>query len=142
MTKMIFVNLPVTDVAKATAFYQAIGFEKNETFSNEAASAMAWSDTISVMLLGHEFYSTFTDKKIIDAKTQSGALLCLSFESRDAVDTIAEAAVNAGGRELHGPQDQGFMYGRAFEDHDGHGWEVMWMDPAAAAGGPPAEQEG
>lgn len=130
MTKMIFVNLPVVDVAKATAFYEAIGFEKNPTFSNEVASSMMWSDTINVMLLSHEFYSTFTPKQIIDAKTQSGALLCLSFESRDAVDAHTAAAVKAGGRELHEPQDHGFMYGRAFEDLDGHGWESMWMDPS------------
>lgn len=142
MAKMIFVNLPVADVAKATAFYQALGFEQNHAFSNDVASMMAWSDTISVMLLGHDFYSTFTDKKIIDAKTHSGALLCLSFDSRDAVDAFADAALKAGGNELHGAQDQGFMYGRAFEDHDGNGWEAMWMDPAAVAGGPPAEQEG
>lgn len=133
MAKMIFVNLPVVDVAKATTFYEAIGFEKNADFSNEVASSMMWSDTITVMLLGHEFYSTFTDKQIIDAKKQSGALLCLSFDSRDAVDAHTRAAVEAGGRELHEPQDHGFMYGRAFEDLDGHGWESMWMDAAGPA---------
>lgn len=133
MPKMIFVNLPVVDVAKATAFYEAIGFEKNADFSNDVASSMMWSDTITVMLLGHDFYSTFTDKQIIDAKTQSGALLCLSFDSREAVDAHTQAAVTAGGRELHETQDHGFMYGRAFEDLDGHGWESMWMDPAGPA---------
>lgn len=130
MAKMIFVNLPVADVAKATAFYRALGFEQNAAFSNASASSMMWSDTITVMLLSHEFYATFTDKRIIDAKKESGALLCLSFDSRDAVDAHAEAALKAGGRELHEPQDHGFMYGRAFEDLDGHGWESMWMDPS------------
>ena len=133
MTKMIFVNLPVADVAKATAFYEALGFEKNETFSNDNASAMGWSDAINVMLLSHEFYATFTPKRIIDAKTESGALLCLSFDSRGAVDAYTETALKAGGRELHEPQDHGFMYERAFEDLDGHGWESMWMDPAGPA---------
>ncbi len=133
MPKMIFVNLPVADVAGATAFYAALGFEQNETFSNAAASSMMWSDTITVMLLSHEFYATFTPKRIIDAKTESGALLCLSFDSRAAVDAHMAAALTAGGRELHEPQDHGFMYGRAFEDLDGHGWESMWMDPAGPA---------
>ena len=131
MPKMIFVNLPVADVAASTAFYEAIGFERNATFSNEAASSMMWSDTITVMLLGHAFYATFTPKRIIDAKTESGALLCLSFDSRAEVDAFAAAAQTAGGRELHEAQDHGFMYGRAFEDLDGNGWEAMYMDLAA-----------
>ena len=94
---------------------------------------MMWSDTITVMLLSHEFYATFTPKRIIDAKTESGALLCLSFDSRDDVDAHVAKALKAGGRELHEPQDHGFMYGRAFEDLDGHGWESMWMDAAGPA---------
>ena len=85
MTRMIFVNLPVTDLARATAFYQAIGFTKNDMFSNEQASGMVWSDAIHVMLLDHAFYATFTDKRIIDGRTQSGVLLCLTFDSRAAV---------------------------------------------------------
>ncbi|WP_197983048.1 VOC family protein [Sphingomonas sp. CFBP 13728] len=130
---MIFVNLPVADVASATTFYTAIGFEKNAMFSTEQASAMAWSDTISVMLLDHGFYSTFTTKRIIDAKTTSGMLLALSFDDRAEVDAITDAAVAAGGRELHDPEDLGFMYSRAFEDLDGHGWGPFFMDMAAAA---------
>ncbi|MBD8619284.1 lactoylglutathione lyase [Sphingomonas sp. CFBP 13728] len=133
MSKMIFVNLPVADVASATTFYTAIGFEKNAMFSTEQASAMAWSDTISVMLLDHGFYSTFTTKRIIDAKTTSGMLLALSFDDRAEVDAITDAAVAAGGRELHDPEDLGFMYSRAFEDLDGHGWGPFFMDMAAAA---------
>lgn len=132
MAKMIFVNLPVEDVARATAFYEAIGFEMNPMFSNEQASAMAWSDTISVMLLHRSFYATFTTKRIIDAKVDSGVLLAISRDSRVDVDSITEAAVAAGGRELHEPQDLGFMYSRAFEDLDGHGWSPMFMDMAAA----------
>ncbi len=133
MSKMIFVNLPVADVASATTFYTAIGFEKNAMFSTEQASAMAWSDTISVMLLDHGFYSTFTTKRIIDAKTTSGMLLALSFDDRAEVDAITDAAVAVGGRELHDPEDLGFMYSRAFEDLDGHGWGPFFMDMAAAA---------
>jgi len=131
MAKMIFVNLPVEDVGKSTAFYEAIGCVRDARFSNERASAMRYSDTISFMLLGHDFYRTFTPKQIIDAKTTSGALIALSFDSRAEVDAITEAALAAGGREAHDPEDMGFMYSRAFEDLDGHGFGPFWMDVAA-----------
>ena len=130
MTKMIFVNLPVADVARSTALYEAMGFTRNPTFSNANASAMIWSDAINVMLLGRDFYSTFTPKKIADTHAESAVLLCLSCE-RDEVDSIAKAAQDAGAKELHGAEDHGFMYSRAFEDLDGHGWQLMWMDVAA-----------
>ena len=136
-TKMIFVNLPVADVAKSTAFYEALGLQKNAKFSSEQASCLVWSDAIYFMVLDKAFYATFTPKQIIDAHTSSGALIALSFDSRAAVDAITEAAIAAGGREAHDPEDQGFMYSRAFEDLDGHGFGPFWMDPAAAADGPP-----
>lgn len=141
MPKKIFINLPVSDVVASTAFYEALGFVKNPAFSNEQASAMVWSEAILVMLLDHAFYASFTAKKIIDAKTTSGALLCLTFDEKAAVDAIHAAARDAGGIEPRPTKDQGFMYGGAFEDRDGHTWETVWMDPAAAAGGPPAEAE-
>ncbi len=131
MSKMIFVNLPVADVAKSTAFYQAIGFEKNAQFSNEQASAMVWSEAIYVMLLDHKFYATFTDKPIIDAKKTSGALLCLTFEDRAGVDDIHRRALAAGGAETRALKEENFMYGSAFDDPDGHGWETVWMDMKA-----------
>jgi predicted lactoylglutathione lyase len=134
-SKMIFVNLPVSDVARSTAFYEAIGFQKNPKFSDQNASSMLWTDQIVFMLLGHPFYSTFTDKTIIDAKTTSGALYALSLGSRAEVDQISEAAIAAGGREVHGPEDHGFMYSRAFEDPDGHGFGPLWMDPEFAEKG-------
>lgn len=137
MSKMIFVNLPVTDVARSTAFYEAIGMEKNAKFSNDQAVSMVWSDTIHFMLLDHAFYATFTDKRIIDAQTTSGALIALALDSRAEVDAIAAAAVAGGGSEVHGAEDLGFMYSRAFSDPDGHGFGPFWMDPAAAEDGPP-----
>lgn len=140
MSRLIFVNLPVTDVARATAFYEAVGFEKIAAFSNEQASAMRWSDAIHVMLLDQAYYATFTSKRIIDAKTESGALLCLSFDSREAVDSIHQRAAAAGGHETRPIEDQGFMYGGAFDDPDGHGWETVWMSPAAMENGPEAAQ--
>jgi predicted lactoylglutathione lyase len=131
MTKMIFVNLPVANVAKATAFYEAIGFEKNPQFSSDHASCMVWSDAIHVMLLGHDFYRTFTTKQIADTHKTSATLIALSRDSRAEVDAITDAAIAAGGRETREKQDMGFMYGRAFEDLDGHTFEPMYMDMAA-----------
>ena len=140
MAKMIFINLPVADVARSTAFYEAIGFTRNEQFSNEQGSAMVWSDAIFVMLLAKPFFATFTPKTIADAHTTTSALFALSFDSKADVDTITEAAAAAGGTEPHGPEDMGFMYSRAFTDLDGHSWGPFWMDPAAAEAGPPEHQ--
>ena len=128
MAKQIFINLPVADVTNATAFYEAVGFAKDPTFSDDKASSMIWSDAIRVMLLSRDFYATFTDKAVIDARTTSGVLLTPSFDSREAVDAVTAVALAAGGRELHGAEDHGLMYSRAFEDLDGHGWGPMWMD--------------
>ena len=137
MPKMIFVNLPVADVAASTAFYEAIGFEKNPKFSNDQGTCLVWSDSIYVMVLGHAFYGTFTPKPVADTKRTSAALYALGLDSRAEVDAITEAAIAAGGREAHEPEDHGFMYSRAFEDLDGHGFGPFWMDPAAAENGPP-----
>jgi len=135
MAKMIFVNLPVTDVAASTRFYEAIGMTRDDRFSNERAVSMAWTDGIGFMLLARDFYATFTPKKIIDPHNQTGALIALSFDSRAEVDAVTEAAIAAGGREAHEPEDHGFMYSRAFEDPDGHGFGTFFMDMAAAPGG-------
>lgn len=134
MTKMIFVNLPVTDLAASTAFYTAIGGEKNPQFSDDTASCMVLSDAIHVMLLTHPKYEGFTDKPIADAHATSAVLLALSAEARDDVDAMVAKAVTAGGKADPGPvQDHGFMYGRSFEDPDGHHWEIGWMDMEAIA---------
>jgi hypothetical protein len=140
MTKMIFVNLPVADVAASTRFYEAIGCTKDERFSQEGvASAMVWSETISFMILAHDFFRTFTPKPIADSHASTEVLICLSRDSRAEVDAIVEAAAAAGGKaDIRDKQDMGFMYSRAFEDPDGHVFEPMWMD-AAAAQGPQAE---
>ena len=132
MPKMIFVNLPVTDLDRSTAFYEAIGCEKNAQFSNEQAAMLVWSDTISFMLLTHGFYQGFTSRPIADAHETTQVLLCLSRDSRADVDAITEAALAAGGREHREGQDMGFMYSRSFEDPDGHVFEPMWMDVEAA----------
>jgi predicted lactoylglutathione lyase len=139
MTKLIFINLPVSDLPRATAFYEAIGASKNEQFCDSTASCMVFSDTIHTMLLTHDKFRQFTSKKIADAKTSSEVLICISAESRDAVDDMVRKADAAGGGVDPCPkQDYGFMYGRSFEDPDGHIWEVMWMDMAAAMAAQPA----
>lgn len=131
MAKMIFLNLPVADLARSTAFYEAIGFEKDARFSGPQASSLKWSDTIVLMVLDKTLYSTFTPKQIIDPRTHSQALFALGLDSRAEVDALTEAAIAAGGREAHEPEDHGFMYSRAFEDPDGHGFGPFHMDVAA-----------
>jgi uncharacterized protein len=130
MSKLIFVNLPVADLAAAKAFYEAIGFTNNPQFTDETAACMVLTDTIHVMLLTHDKFAQFTPKKIADAKATSEVLICISEDSREGVDAITDKALAAGGREPREKQDYGFMYGRSFEDLDGHIWEPMWMDMA------------
>ena len=133
MAKMIFVSLPVSDLKRATAFYQAIGAVKNEQFSDDTASCMVFSDTIHAMLMTHDKYRQFTSKKIVDAKTSSQVLLCISADSREEVDGLVGKAGSAGGVIDPSPQDDfDFMYGRSFEDPDGHMWGVNWMNLEAA----------
>ena len=133
MSKMIFVNLPVTDIARSTAFYQAIGMVRNEQFSHHTASWMVFSDTIHAMLTTHDKYRYFTDKKIADPKTMSQILMCLFVDSRQAVEDMIGKAEAAGGNLDPAPVDDfSFMYGRSFEDPDGHMWGVSWMDVEAA----------
>jgi predicted lactoylglutathione lyase len=134
MPKMIFVNLPVADVDKSVALYEAVGFTRDERFSRPGtAAAMTWSDTIVFMILSREHFADFTSKTIIDARSSVETLLCLSLDSRAQVDAIVEAARTAGGKADPCPtQDHGFMYGRSFEDLDGHVFEPMWMDLEAA----------
>jgi predicted lactoylglutathione lyase len=129
MAKMIFLNLPVTDLARATAFYQAIGAAKNDQFCDHTASCMVFSETIHVMLLTHDKFRQFTPKPIADAKISNQALFCISADSRDEVDAVVGKAGSAGGNVDPSPiDDYGWMYGRSFEDPDGHMWGVNWLD--------------
>ena len=139
MTQMIFVNLPVADLDASKAFYSAIGFTNEPKFTDETAAAMQLSDTICVMLLTHDTWKSFTTKAIPDARQSAQVMLCLSRDSREHVDaTLADVAAAGGNADCDPPQDYGFMYGRSFEDPDGHNWEVMWMDQAAVEQGPEA----
>ncbi|MDQ3246873.1 MAG: VOC family protein [Pseudomonadota bacterium] len=133
MSRMIFVNLPVTDLERSKRFYAALGARNEPKFTNDQAAAMLFSDTIHVMLLKHDFYKTFTGKEIADAHRTSQVLLCISCDSREDVDRLVETAAANGGKADPGPKQEmgGMMYGRSFEDPDGHHWEPMWMDAAA-----------
>ena len=136
MSEMIFVNLPVRDLAAARRFYEAIGARNEPKFTDETAAAMKFSDTIFFMLLTHEKYRTFTPLPIADAREKSAVMLALSRDSRDAVDAAISAGVAAGGTaDPAKPQDYGQMYLRSLLDPDGHHFELMWMAPAAAAQG-------
>lgn len=132
MPKMIFVNLPVTDLPRAVGFYEAVGATENPMFSDETGACMVFSDVIHVMLLTHDKFSQFTALPVADAHATSQVLLCISADSRADVDGMTERALAAGGAEAGPTQDHGFMYGRSFADPDGHIWEPMWMDMTAA----------
>ena len=136
MSRMIFVNLPARDLAVARNFLEALGATNEPKFTDDTAACMQLSDTIFVMLLTHEKFSQFTPRPIADARAGSEVLLCLSADSRESVDTAVSRAEAAGGTADPAPkQDYGVMYGRSVADPDGHIWEIMWMDPAAAEEG-------
>ena len=138
MAKMIFVNLPTADLAASRVFYEAVGFTHNPQFSDDTGICMVLSDTIYTMLLTHEKWRSFTSKPIPDAHTTAQVMLAINCDSRAEVDALNEAASKAGGKSDCNPvQDHGFMYGRDFEDPDGHIWEAFWMDPRVVAGGAP-----
>ncbi|GLS22638.1 glyoxalase [Labrys miyagiensis] len=132
MARMIFVNLPVRDLAASAAFYTALGGEVNPQFSDERTKCVMFSEAIGVMLLTHERYGQFTQRPIGDARRESQALLALTIDSREGVNQALDKAVAAGGRADPNPaQDHGFMLNRTVEDPDGYVWELVWMDMSA-----------
>ena len=130
MPTMSFVNLPVTDLERAKAFYGALGYSFNPQFSDETGACMVISDTIYAMLLTEPFFGTFTKKDVVDATAATEVITALSFDSREDVDRISDTALASGGSPANDPTDHGFMYSRSFQDPDGHLWEAIWMDPA------------
>lgn len=135
MATQIFVNLPVKDLNRSVEFFTKLGYAFNPQFTNELATCMIISDTIYVMLLTEPFFQTFTQKTIADSSKVVESIICLSAESRGAVDALISKAVEAGAANLKPTVDYGFMYSHSYEDLDGHLWEIMWMDPA----GPPKQ---
>ncbi|WP_239571269.1 VOC family protein [Geodermatophilus bullaregiensis] len=131
---MIFVNLPVTDLAASRAFYTALGFSIDEQFSDDASASVVVSDAIHLQLLSHARFADFLPggTATADPRTATAALYALSCDSREEVDAMVGKAMGAGGGTWKPAQDHGFMYGASFTDPDGHVWEVLWMDPASA----------
>ena len=132
MARQIFVNLPIKNMERTQAFFKSLGFRFNPQFTNEQGACMVVADDIFVMLLTEPFFQGFTRKPVADATKSTEVLVCLSCESRAAVDELVRKAVAAGAKTPIAPQDHGFMYGHGFEDLDGHQWELMHMDPNAA----------
>ncbi len=129
MTRSIFVNLAVSNAAKATEFWTGLGFQKNEQFSDETASSIVISDTIVIMLLEHAKLAGFVTKPIADTTASVWGTIALSCESREEVDQLADKALALGASANRDPQDYGFMYSRSFYDLDGHPVELVWMNP-------------
>lgn len=138
MPAQIFVNLPVKNLDKSIEFFTRLGYKFNPQFTNENATCMIVGDNIFVMLLVEKFFQTFTEKSLCDATKSTEVLVCLSCDSRAAVDEQVRKAVAAGATTPRAPQDHGFMYGHGFEDLDGHIWELMHMDMSAM---PPGEEK-
>jgi predicted lactoylglutathione lyase len=131
MARQVFVNLPVKDVARSREFFALLGFLFEPRFSTENAACLIVNETTFVMLLAEPFFQTFTKKQLCDATRNTEVLLCLSCESRAQVDETVASAIAAGGSIPREPEDRGFMYGHAFEDPDGHIWELIFMDTSA-----------
>ncbi|MCC8339528.1 VOC family protein [Streptomyces sp. R1] len=132
--QMIFVNLATNDLDVSKKFFTGLGWELNAQFSDDSTASFPVSDTIVVMVHTPQKYLQFTKKDVADSTKTSEVLIALSAESREKVDELVERAVAAGGSVTGETQDHGFMYGRAFDDPDGHTFEVVWMDPAAVQG--------
>jgi len=130
MSTKIFVNLAVKRLDKSMEFFEKIGFTFNPQFTDETAACMVISDDIYAMLLTEKKFRDFTKKKIADATKTTEVLTCLSMDSQDEVNRVVDTALRAGATEAREPMDYGFMYGRSFNDLDGHIWEIIWMDPS------------
>jgi predicted lactoylglutathione lyase len=131
VTTKIFVNLPVKDLNKTIEFFTKLGFKFNPQFTDVNATCMIIGLDIFVMLLIEKFFKTFTKKEICDTSKNTEVIVALSVESREKVDQMINKAIEAGGRESREPQDHGWMYGRSFEDINGHLWEIIYMDESA-----------
>src|SRR4051812_6737382 len=136
--RMLFVNLPVADIERTKAFFAKLGFTFNPMFSDDTAACMLVGEHAFVMLLTREKFAEFAKLPLADPTTHTLALYAFSVASRGEVDAVSAAALEAGGTEVDDAEDHGFMYSRSFYDLDGHGWQVMWMDPAAVTQGPEA----
>lgn len=126
----IMISLPIKDLKKSVRFYKAIGFKRK--FSDGNGAYMVLSDTISVMLITHSLWKTFTTRRIPNAKKSAQMALILSLDSKKAVNALIQKGKRAGGKaDVNPVESEGSMYGRSVEDPDGHIWEAKWMDMAS-----------
>jgi uncharacterized protein len=131
--RMLFVSVPVADVARSKAFFTQLGFTFNPAFTDDTAACMLVGEQASIMLLSRDKFSEFSKLPVADPMTHALALYSFSVDSREAVDTLSATALSAGATEADDAEDHGFMYTRSFFDPDGHGWQIMWMAPQEAA---------
>jgi predicted lactoylglutathione lyase len=125
--RMIFVNLPVKDLAATRRFFGALGFSFNEQYSDDTAICMVVDENIYVMHLTEEKFGQFVTGKVGDPEKQTQVLTCLSASSRQEVDDLKAKALAAGGREWKPNLEFGPMYGCSFQDISGNVWEIMHM---------------
>lgn len=130
MDRMIFINLPVADLAEANTFYTGLGLSITPDFSDDSTTCIKVSEQIFVMLMVRERFSDFINGEIAPSDSTE-ALLCLSAESRAEVDGLVSNALANGGKPWRPAIEEGPMYGHSFADPDGHVWEVMYMDMSA-----------
>ncbi|GAA3573372.1 VOC family protein [Microlunatus spumicola] len=141
MTAM-FVNLPVTDLERAKAFYEAIGCRVNPAFTDHNAACLVVEEDHSYfMLLVRDFFQSMTELPIGDPAVNPSSSTAIFLDSREAVDAAVAAGVAAGGSEPGQAQDFGFMYQRGLTDPDGNVVDFGWMDPVAAEQGPAAAMQ-
>ena len=128
MATSIFVNIPVKDLEKSKSFYTALGYSINPDYTNENAACVVISDVIYLMILVEPFFKTFTRKELADATKTTEAIICISVDSREAVDTMVKNALANGGSASNDASDmvEMGMYFHSFQDPDGHLWEVMY----------------
>lgn len=138
MSTEVFVNIVTDDLERSQAFYTALGCTINPDFTDENAACVVWTEQIYFMVLRRDFFATFTEKSVADPRTTAQAIIALSRESRDAVNSTVDAGLAAGGTEPRDPQDYGFMFSRTLEDPDGNILEFLYMDPVASEQGPAA----
>jgi predicted lactoylglutathione lyase len=141
-SRMLFPNLAVKDLDRSVAFFTELGFTFDERFTDDTATAMIVNEQAVVMLLTEPKFKDFTKKELVDSQTHTETILALSADSREDVDAFADKALASGGSPANDPMELGFMYGRSFQDPDGHQWEIFWMDPAALEQSPAVQQAG
>jgi predicted lactoylglutathione lyase len=136
MATQIYVNLPVKNLDRAQRFFKQLGFSFEPKFTNDKGACMVVDEGIYVMLLVEPFFKTFTPHPVSDATRSTEVIVCISRESRDAVDLMVSQARAAGAKTPNPAVDHGSMYQHGFEDLDGHLWEVMHMEQVHVRIGP------